>query len=315
MYIPKNRIKPNLYTPGDELMDIQTKEIYFGYYHTLWNGKIFSGKNQNEKNKIELVEISPQDGIGTDDTPPSLETTNVIALFLNDPDPIVNEDEWNQGNIVTYLRITGQDTEDDQPKEVPYQSYPKPTEDDYSLGVFTRYFCVKINQNLYLELDKKQYKKLKNQNADWLWEPYICFDIQWTLTGKRNAVIIANRNQVVISQRRIKKLGLAGFLNEDFDKYYRYDEADNLYTEGGEYINRRTGIDYIGPYHIHKSKGPMVGAFHTFDKHDYLDSNIEDILNRTTMSTQVTGSLPSSTPSNSGYTIPPIGGGSSGGGY
>jgi len=315
MYIPKNRIKPNLYTPGDELMDIQTKDIYFGYYHTLWNGKIFSGKNQNEKNKIQLVEIAPQSGIGTDDTPPSLETTNVIALFLNDPDPIVNEDEWNQGDIVTYLRITGQDTEDDQPKEVPYQSYPKPTEDNYSLGVFTRYFCVKINQNIYLELDKKQYKKLKNQDSSWLWESYLCFDIQWTLVGNKNTVIIANRNQVVISQRRLKKTGLAGFLNQDFDKYYQYSEADNLYTEGGEYINRSTGMDYIGPYHIHISKGPMVGAFHTFDKHDYLDANIKDILNRTTISTQITGSLPSSTPSNSGYSIPPIGGGSSGGGY
>ena len=43
MYIPKNRIKPNLYTPGDELMLKSNKEIYVGYYHSLWNGKIFMG--------------------------------------------------------------------------------------------------------------------------------------------------------------------------------------------------------------------------------------------------------------------------------
>ena len=315
MYIPKNRIKPNLYTPGDELMLKSNKEIYVGYYHSLWNGKIFSGKNQNEKNKVELVEIAPQSGPGTPDLPPALETTNVIALFLNDPDPIVDEDEWNQGDIVTYLRITNQDTEDDQPREVPYQQYPQPTEDDYSLGVFTRYFCVKINQDLYLELDKEQYNKLKDQDEQWLWEQYLTFSIQWTLIGERNAVIIANRNQTLIAQRRIKKLGLAGFLNEDWDKYYRYTEQQNLYTEGKEYRNRRTGLEYIGPYHIHKSKGPMVGAFHTPTKHDFLDPYIQDVVNRTTMSVEVTSSIPTSSPSNTGYTLPPAGGGSSGGGY
>ena len=149
MYIPKNRIKTNLFTPGDEYMVKETKEMYTGYYHSLWTGKFYSGKNQNEPNKLELVPFMPQDGIGTDDIPPNLEDVNVIALFTNDPDPIVDEDQWNQGDIKTYLRVTDQDTEDDQPREVPYQQYPQPTEDDYSLGVFTRYFCVKINQDSF----------------------------------------------------------------------------------------------------------------------------------------------------------------------
>jgi hypothetical protein len=141
MYIPKNRIKTNLYTSGDEFTIKGTEQIYSGFYHILYTGKYFTGKTQNELPISELVPISPQSVL---DLPPSLETTtNKIALFLNDPDPIVDEDQWNQGDIITYLQLKDQSTTDDRPRKMPYQFFPKPTEDDYNLGVFTRYFCVK----------------------------------------------------------------------------------------------------------------------------------------------------------------------------
>ena len=41
MYIPKNRIKENLYTPGNEYVIKSTKENYIGYYHSLYTGKFF----------------------------------------------------------------------------------------------------------------------------------------------------------------------------------------------------------------------------------------------------------------------------------
>ena len=298
MYIPKNRIKTNLFTPGDEYMVKETKEMYTGYYHSLWTGKFYSGKNQNEPNKLELVPFMPQDGIGTDDIPPNLEDVNVIALFTNDPDPIVDEDQWNQGDIKTYLRVTDQDTEDDQPREVPFQAYPRPTKEDYELGVFTRYFCVKINEPRYLEINKEVYDKLDKQDLNWVWELYKVFSIQWTLKGNRNAVIIANRNQTLIAQRRIKKIGLSGFLQEDWLKFYQYDAQSNLYTAGGEFRNRRTGEEYIGFYHIHPEKGPMVGAEHTPYAHDYLNVIIDDrTLNRTTASIPLVQSGSDSGPS------------------
>ena len=42
----------------------------------------------------------------------------------------------------------------------------------------------------------------------------------------------------------------------------------NLYTNGGEYF--LNGEEYIGAYHIHPSKGPMVGAYHVSEPHEYL---------------------------------------------
>ena len=42
----------------------------------------------------------------------------------------------------------------------------------------------------------------------------------------------------------------------------------NLYTYGGEYL--LNGVEYIGDYHIHPDKGPMVGALHVSQPHEYL---------------------------------------------
>ena len=45
----------------------------------------------------------------------------------------------------------------------------------------------------------------------------------------------------------------------------------NLYTNGGEYT-LPNGKNYVGFYHIHPEKGPMVGATHTNQSHDILIS-------------------------------------------
>jgi|TARA_R100000315_G_C5132360_1_gene75650 hypothetical protein len=42
-----------------------------------------------------------------------------------------------------------------------------------------------------------------------------------------------------------------------------------LYTTGGEFT-LPDGSDYIGGYHIHFSRGAMVGSFHKVEPHDRL---------------------------------------------
>ena len=49
MYIPKSRIKTNLYTPGNEFVISSDGTNYVGHYHSLWTGKFFTGKNQFDK--------------------------------------------------------------------------------------------------------------------------------------------------------------------------------------------------------------------------------------------------------------------------
>jgi len=42
----------------------------------------------------------------------------------------------------------------------------------------------------------------------------------------------------------------------------------DLFTNGGEYL--LNGQNYVGSYHVHPDKGPMVGAFHVSQPHEYL---------------------------------------------
>ena len=58
MYIPKNKIKTNLYTRGEEYQNIVTGVPYTGYYWTMYTGKIFTGKNPDSKPQEELIQIS-----------------------------------------------------------------------------------------------------------------------------------------------------------------------------------------------------------------------------------------------------------------
>jgi hypothetical protein len=59
-YIPKNKVQTNLYTEGNEYIYASSKLKYTGYYHKLYNGKIFSEGTPNHPNIKELIPyISP----------------------------------------------------------------------------------------------------------------------------------------------------------------------------------------------------------------------------------------------------------------
>jgi len=214
MYIPKNRIKPNLYTPGNELVYKWNSENYVGFYHSLWTGKYFTGKNQNVSPKLELIIVAADtDGIWNR-TSEEVEFQQYAKNYDGEvvPGQIQKMEDINEYNFITKTDIA-------QTQMVPQQYYPKPTEEDYALGVFTRYFCVKINELVYLELSKEVYDKFKKKDIEWTWEMYTIFKIQWTLTGNRDDIIISNRNQSLIAQQRIKRIGFTGFLKKNWLKY------------------------------------------------------------------------------------------------
>ena len=106
-------------------------------------------------------------------------------------------------------------------KNLPSQTYPKPTEDDYKLGAFTRYFTVKHNQSTYLEIDKYTFDSLNSQKTDWNWQPYLPFSIPWTLIGEEKVVNQTNKEIVFLQEKRNKKLGLREFLRFNYLKFYQ----------------------------------------------------------------------------------------------
>ena len=105
--------------------------------------------------------------------------------------------------------------------KIPTQYFPQPTEDDYKLGVFTRYFCVKINEKAYLELNKDTYTSLIKQNGDWDWQYYLPFTLSWTLTGEESVVKQTNFNMVTLREQRNRRVGLKEFLKFNYLKFYK----------------------------------------------------------------------------------------------
>ena len=303
MYIPANRIKPNLYTRGNEYVRKSNRKNYIGFYYSLWNGRFFTGKTQNDKPNEELIEVSA----AMADVWARRDEGQIFQHYASNYDgEVVPGQSQNMIDIDIYNFAS--DTDISVTKLIPQQSYPLPTEDDYLLGVFTRYFAVKANELQYLELDHLTYQKLNKKSINWMWEMYPIFSIQWTLIGDQTEVARANRNQILIAEQSNKRLGLNSFLRKDYLKFYKYNEQTSLFTEGGEYINRATGQEYIGYYHIHPLNGPMVGPFHTSTNHNYLDPLISTTSIETTDS-PITGSASSPPSTNSSNSSP------SGGGY
>ena len=216
MYIPANRIKPNLYTKGNEYIIKSNRKNYIGFYYSLWDGTFFTGKTQNDKPNEELIEVAA----ATADVWARRNENQVFQEYAYNYDGEVVPGQWQDMiGIEIYNYVSNTDIS--VTKLIPQQSYPKPIEDDYLLGSFTRYFAIKVNELQYLELDLPTFQKLKKRDNNWMWEMYTIFSIQWTLIGDQDEVARANKNQILIAEQNNKRLGLNIFLRRDYLKFYQ----------------------------------------------------------------------------------------------
>ncbi len=138
-----------------------------------------------------------------------------------------------------------------------------PSEQDYINGSYIRYFAKKVNSlNYYIEIDKTTYNSIKKREKTFDVNLYIVSKIKWDLSISAREININNLN------RYKKPFPYIELLFNDPIEYAPVGRA-NLYAEAGElyYID---GTPYIGEYHIHPTKGPMVGAIHKAEPHDDL---------------------------------------------
>ena len=171
--------------------------------------------------------------------------------------------------------------------------YIQPTAGDYSNGFFTRYFLQDKRSKKIIEVKKEKFDYHKKFNY------IISLELEWLLTNPIENInkgpyvyfgSSARNKETVMNQTKID------FPNNYFSNYYQYikqedveltkeeisnpkfdpvtDKADrvqeNLFTEGGEYYIKGTTKEYVGKYHVHPTKGAMVGAKHTRLPHDSL---------------------------------------------
>ena len=217
MYYPKSQITPNLYTNGGEFVYANTKEAYSGYYFKVSTGKYFTGRNQDDRPNLELIQFS-FDGVSLDNLPTTLPLSSTYTL-LNDTSVTVYEYNQLKTSNSQYL---------------PFYSPTLPTQQNYQAGEFRRYFCKKTNEYQYIEINQEQFDKLLAKDSQILWQLYQPFFIDWQLTGDKQQVAQVNRNATELVIFRNKFLGLNEYLKLDFIKYYQPEVGT---TTSGSYIN------------------------------------------------------------------------------
>jgi hypothetical protein len=207
MYYPKSQIVTNLYTNGQEYVIKSNSANYIGNYWKTSDGKFFTGKTPEDKNIQELI-------VATSDI--SLQYSNLTSeafeyqsnsAYLNNSDVITGE--YNRLND-TLLNVN----------LLPTSYNPQPTQDDYTLGEFTRYFCKKTNELRYIEIDKDTYEKLTGQDPTYLWQLYTPFKYQWIISGDKETVYKTNEQVTRYMTTKFKFPAFNKFLKENYLKFW-----------------------------------------------------------------------------------------------
>jgi hypothetical protein len=106
------------------------------------------------------------------------------------------------------------------PLIIPYNPL-LPTEQDYQVGQFIRYFNIKRNQDIFTEISKDTYNKFKQQDPQISWRLYRVFSLSWILKGDINNVAQTNKNITELTEVKEKVLGLSLYLKENWTQYYK----------------------------------------------------------------------------------------------
>ena len=256
MYYPKSQIKTDLYTNGEKFVTSKDGVAYQGNYFSTSDGLYFTGRNPNNKPNFPLTlnQSSPLS--------PSRDT-NILTY---------REDSSNYYNypIGYSLALSSDITNTSTPPSLPTQTIVLPTKEEYKITEYQRYFVKKINEIIYIEITQEEYKRYVNQDINVSYQLYAPFTLPWVISGNRNNVYNVNKKTVERIQSNNLLQGFKSYFKNRYDQYFKYAVGSNLTTDGTEFLNESTGKRYVGLYHVHPEKGPMVGAEHISQQHDYL---------------------------------------------
>ncbi len=252
-YYPRAQRHYGFFTKGKEYMYPNDLKEYKGPYH--WYGVagkreiVFTGASKTPSSKVLI---------------PYKDVSKDPHTFLYDKITSVSLGEWIS----------------------PIGKKPHPTKEDRSRGYMVRYFIKKTNDRTapIIEIDQKQYKKCKvKQGRHINGFIYDKISLRWKLSGPQKDVMVGNTLKIAVkgvedTNRRTafsqnqKMEGLIELLR-DTTRYTEYDQIalqkgagllvpDFFETDGSEFV-LEDGTPYAGFYHIHPTRGTLIGKTHT----------------------------------------------------
>ena len=254
MYYPKSQIKTNLFTNGDEYVYYNTNNEYSGSYFITGNGKVFTGKNPNNKPNDPLSAIS--------------ENLNGFQQLSSEQEDLPIS--YNVINDSYYWAKGISPTTNNPVPSPPIQIFPNPSIKEYEIGEIQRFFVKKINEVKYVEINNQQFNSFASSQSNVQSSLYSTFQLPWVITGNRSRAYNVNMKTVNRVITNFKLQGFKSYFKGRYDQLFKYTPQENLYTEGGEFKSISNGKIYKGYYHLHPEKGPMEGRQHTIESHSVL---------------------------------------------
>lgn len=202
MYYPLSQITSNLYTNGGEYVYKNNQENYTGYYWKTSNGKIYTGKTPQDTPTFELISVN-------DFSLPSIVQNLSIPVVID------------QNNIINADYINFQSVNPNQVVLTPTYYPTQPTQQDYQIGEFRRYFVKKTNEIQYTEISKDQFDLIIAKDSQILWQLYLPFFIPWDIAGTKEQVARTNKNIVELTMKNLKLPRFNDYLKNDYTKYYK----------------------------------------------------------------------------------------------
>ena len=272
MFYPKSQIKTNLSTNGGEYIYASNNLQYSGDYFITGDGKIYTGKNPNNKPNYLLI----PDSINLTEAPNPEGETLPSSYYIAD-------DYYYYAKGININSIG-------KPPSLPTQIFPTPTEKNYQIGEIQRYFTKKINEVKYIEINQEEFEQYLNQESTVSYQLYIPFSFPWVLTGNRSNAYKVNKKTIERVQTNNRFQGLKSYFNGKYDQLFKYSPDENLYTDGTKFLNLLNRKPYIGFYHIGPEGKPMEGPQHIDKPHSFLIPVSETYKTESTGSTYVTQS-------------------------
>jgi len=246
-YYPKKMVNAGLYTQGNEYVDSANGQPYSGFYHQLYDGQVYSGKNPNDPNRRPL------------------EPNPINQKQINQVLPIQNNLVFNRINPSNQaLYEYGRDPE-------PYTV--QPTGEDYRRGQILRYFAKRKNQNpvQIREISESAFKDITNQGGIYNYALWSVISVFWKITGPlydskdQYGVLrsgIVNTNERLRENANKEFRGIKSYLGNLIQYSVKPDITliTNQYTGGNEFTVKLDNSDYTGYYHLMADGTIMDGA-------------------------------------------------------
>ena len=241
-YYPKSQIITNQYSQeGDNdaikgiLVNENTSIPYTGFFWYTSKGEYFSGKTP-DASVIEKLIIQSEDA--SEDSPSNVNSPlkpfkSKIALFTGDPEPDIagladpsSPIKWNQTDVVSYMKSKDISIFSPPTSINPYHNPELPTENDYKLGTFLRYFVKNHPLKSYIEIDKSMFNKIIGKNRGVSYHQYQAFTIPWEITGKKSQVRQINQDMVDLTERTNNLIGLREYFTNKYLQYCKLQQSD-----------------------------------------------------------------------------------------